>query len=67
MPAHHQSHRSRGERAAASPRHRPCRKASLILQLVRFVDLDRAHEEAAITALADLLAPYLDPDQEDAA
>ena len=64
MPAHHQSHRSRGARAAGSPRRRPCRKASLILQPVRFVDLDQAHEEAAIAALADLLAPYLDPDQE---
>jgi hypothetical protein len=66
MPAHHQSRRSSGERAAASPRHRPCRKASLILQPVRFVDLDQAQEEAAITALADLLAPYLEP-EEDAA
>lgn len=64
MPAHHQPHRSSGEHAAASPRRRPCRKASLILQPVRYIDLDQAHEEAAITALADLLAPYLDPDQE---
>ncbi len=68
MPAHHQSHRSRGDRAAASPRRRPCRKAkaSLILQAVRYVDLDQAHEEAAIAALADLLVPYVES-AEDAA
>ena len=66
MPAHHQSHRSRGERAAASPRRRPCRKASLILQPIRYVDLDEAHEEAAVAALADLLVPYVEP-EEDAA
>ena len=65
MPAHHQPQRSRGEHAAASPR-RPCRKASLILQPVRYVDLDEAHEEAAVAALADLLVPYVEP-EEDAA
>ena len=65
MPAHHQPHRSSGEDAAVSSR-RPCRKASLILQPVRYVDLDQAHEEAAVAALADLIVPYLEP-EEDAA
>lgn len=68
MPAHHQPHRCRGEHAAVSSRRRPCRTPVLTLLAVRYVDLDRAHEEAALGALADLLAPYVDqPDQEEAA
>ncbi len=59
MPAHHQPHRSCGEHAAVSSRRRPCRKPSLILEPARYVPLDPAHEEAAVAALADLLAPYL--------
>ena len=67
MPAHHQPHRSRGEHAAVSSRRRPCRKPSLTLQPVLYVPLDEAHEGAAVGALADLLAPYLEPDEEEAA
>ena len=59
MPAHHQPHRSCAERAAVSSRHRPCRTPSLTLQPARYVTLDQAHEEAALCALADLLAPCL--------
>ena len=67
MPAHHQPHRSCAERAAVSSRHRPCRTPSLTLQPARYVTLDQALEEAAVAALADLLAPYLEPDEEEAA
>ncbi|HVC15327.1 MAG TPA: hypothetical protein VND62_10765 [Acidimicrobiales bacterium] len=67
MPAHQQSHRSRGDRAAVSPRSRACRKASLILQAGSYVHLDQAYEEAAVAALADLLAPYADAPEEEAA
>jgi len=67
MPAHHQPHRSCGEHAAALSRRRPCRTRGLTLQPVRYVALDPAHEGAAVAALADLLAPYLEPDEEEAA
>ena len=68
MPAHHQSHRSRGEHAAISSRRRPCRQPVLTLQPARYVHLDQANEAAAVTALADLLAPYVDqPEEEEAA
>ncbi len=59
MPAHHQPHRSRGEHAAVSSRRRPCGKPSLTLEPARYVTLDQALEEAALCALADLLAPCL--------
>ena len=67
MPAHHELHRSCGEHAAASSRRRPCRTPSLTLGPARYVTLDTAHEAAAVAALADLLAPYLEPDEEEAA
>ena len=68
MPAHPQPHRSRGEHAAVSSRRRPCRKLSLTLRPACYVDLDQAHEEAAVAALADLLAPYVvDQSDEEAA
>ena len=67
MPAHHQLHRSRGEQAAVSSCRRPCRNLSLTLRPARYVDLDQAHEEAAVAALADLLAPYVDQSDEEAA
>jgi len=59
MPAHHQPHRSRGEHAAVSSRRRACRKPSLTLGPARYVTLDQAYEEAAVDALADLLASYV--------
>ena len=67
MPAHHQPHRSRGEHAAVSSRRRPCRKPSLTLEPARYVTLDQALEEAAVCALADLLAPYVEHSEEEAA
>lgn len=68
MPAHHQPHHSRGEHAAVSSRRRPCRTPVPTLEPARYVTLDQTHEEEAVAALADLLAPYLDqPDQEEAA
>ena len=67
MPAHHQPHRSRGEHAAVSSPRRPCRTTGLTLEPARYVTLDQAHEEAAVAVLADLLAPYLEPDEEEAA
>ena len=67
MPAHHQLHRSRGEHAAVSSRRRPCRRPVLTLRSARYVHLDHAHEEAAVAALADLLAPYVDQSNEEAA
>ena len=67
MPAHHELHRSCGEHAAVSSRRRACRTTVLTLQPVRHITLDGTHEEAALAALADLLAPYLEPDKEEAA
>ncbi len=67
MPAHHDFHRSCGEHAAVSSRHRPCRTPTLTLQPVLYVQLEPIQEEAAVTALADLLAPYVDQSNEEAA
>jgi folylpolyglutamate synthase/dihydropteroate synthase len=67
MSAHHKSHRSSGENAAVSSRHQPCRKPSSMLHPARYVPLDAAHEEAALAALAELLATYTDPDDVEAA
>ena len=62
---HH--HRPADHPGTTPPRHRPCRKARLILQSVRYVTLDQDHEEAALAAFANLLAPYLEPEKEEAA
>jgi hypothetical protein len=67
MPAHHQPHRSRGEHAAASSRRRPCRTTGLTLAPARYVPLGQGHEEAAVAALADLLAPYVEHSEEEEA
>jgi len=67
MPAHHQPHRSRGEHAAVSSRRRPCRRSRLTLETAGYVDLERAHEEAAVSALADMLVAYVDAPKEEAA
>ena len=67
MPAHHEPHRSCGEHAAVSSRRRKCRMPSLTLRPARHVDLDQAHAAAAVAVLADLLAPYLESDEEEAA
>ena len=67
MPAHHQRHRSCGAQAAVSSRGRPCRTPVLTLQSVRYVTLDQDHEEAALAAFANLLAPYTDQRDREAA
>jgi hypothetical protein len=60
MSAHHQPHCSSGEHAAVSSRHRPCRKPTVTLHPSHYVPLEAVHEEAALSALAELLAT--DPD-----
>lgn len=67
MSAHHQPHRSSGEHVAVSSRNRSCRKPGVRLEPARYVHLEPAHEEAALAALADLLATYTDPDDVEAA
>ena len=63
MSAHQKPHRCSGEHAATSSRHRQCRKPQVTLDQVRYIPLDAAHEEAALSALAELLATYTDPDE----
>ena len=65
MATQPESHPS--ERAAPSRRCRSRRKARLTLATARYVGLDQVHEEAAISALAELLATYSDPDDVEAA
>ena len=60
MPAHHQTHRSRAEHAAVSSRPRACRKARLVLHPAITSLSSPDHEEAAVSALADLLAAYVE-------
>ncbi len=67
MSAHHQPQCPSGEHAAVSSRHRPCRKPTVVLHPARYVPLDAPHEEAALSALAELLATYRDPDDVEAA
>ncbi len=67
MSAHHQPHRSRGEHAAVSSRRRPCRRSRLTLEPATYIVLDHAHEQAAVAALADLLAPCVNAPEEEAA
>ena len=67
MPAHHQLHRSCGAHAAASSRRRSCRTTVLTLQPVRHITLDQDHEESALAAFANLLAPYTDQRDREAA
>ena len=47
-----------GHKAASSSRQRACRQRPVMLSPARHVELDDAHEQAALSALADLLAPY---------
>jgi hypothetical protein len=60
MATNHPNHRHTGHRAASSSRSQTCRHRPVVLLSPRYVDLDDAHEQAALGALADLLAPYLD-------
>jgi hypothetical protein len=47
-----------GYKAASSSRQRACRQRPVVLSSARHVELDEAHEQAALSALADLLAQY---------
>jgi hypothetical protein len=59
MATNHPIHRHTGHTAASSSRQQTCRQRPVVLMSPRYVDLDDAHEQAALGALADLLAPYL--------
>jgi hypothetical protein len=67
MPAHRPTTKDPSQRSATSSRRQPCPRLPFVLAPACYVDLNRAHEEAALTALADLLVPYLDSDEEAAA
>jgi hypothetical protein len=51
-----------GERAAPPGHCRSRRSPRLTLATAHYVGLDQAHEEAALSALAELLATSSDPD-----
>lgn len=57
MATNHSTHRSPSPRRAGSSRQKRCSRPLLTLAKARFVELDAAHESAAIGALADLLTP----------
>jgi hypothetical protein len=70
MATNNPIHRHTGHTAAFSSRQQTCRKRPVVLLSPRYVELDNAHEQAALGALADLLAPYLQgpiTDEEDCA
>jgi len=60
MATNHPIHRHTDHTAASSSRPQTCRQRPMVLLSPRYVELDDAHEQAAMGALADLLAPYLD-------
>lgn len=60
MATNHPIHRHTGRPVAYSSRQQTCRQRPVVLLSPRYVDLDDAHEQAALGALADLLAPYLE-------
>ncbi|HVX23208.1 MAG TPA: hypothetical protein VHB02_17840 [Acidimicrobiales bacterium] len=60
MTNHPTSHIHRGLRAAGSSRPKVHRQRPLDLQPARYLELDEAHEQAALAALVDLLVPHLD-------
>ncbi|MGH3183284.1 MAG: hypothetical protein ACRD1G_09665 [Acidimicrobiales bacterium] len=60
MAIDHTIHHQSGLTAATSSRKRTCRQRPVLLHAARFVELDDIHEEAALGAWADLLAPYLE-------
>ena len=55
------------DHAGVSSRHRACQPARLALGPAGYVGLDGTHEEAAVAALADLLAAYADASEDEAA
>jgi hypothetical protein len=60
MATNHPNHHHTGHRAASSSRRQTCRQRPVVLLSPCYVDLDDVHEQAALGALADLLAPYLE-------
>lgn len=64
---HRQPHRPVGHPGAAPSRRPACRDPRLVLRPGRYLELDTAHEAAAVAALADLLAPYAEVPEEEAA
>jgi hypothetical protein len=60
MATNHPIHRHTGHPAASSSRQQTCRQRPVVLSSPRYVELDDSHEHAALVALADLLAPYLE-------
>ena len=62
-----QPHRPAGHPGTAPPRRLACREPRLLLHPSRYLELDHAHEEAAVAALAALLASYADLAEEEAA
>ena len=64
---HRQHHHPADHPGTTPPRHRACRAPCLTLQRARYVDLEDTQEGAAVAALADLLASYLDVPEGEAA
>ncbi|MHB1502917.1 MAG: hypothetical protein ACYCTL_01745 [Acidimicrobiales bacterium] len=62
-----QHHRSADHPDTTPPRRPACRDSRLVLHPGRYLELDDAHAEAAVAALADLLAAYVDGPEEEAA
>lgn len=60
MATNHPIHRHTGPTAASSARQQTCRQRPVVLMSPHYVELDDVHEQAALVALADLLAPYLE-------
>lgn len=60
MATNHPIHRHSGHEATSSARPKTCRQRPVVLSSPRYVELDDAHEQAALGAFADLLAPYLE-------
>jgi hypothetical protein len=64
---HRQPHRLAGHPGTTPSRRPAYRDPRLVLQPGRYLELDQAHEESAVAAMADLLAPYVDQSDEEAA
>ncbi len=65
--SHRQPHRLAGHPGTTPSRRPACHDSRLVLHPGRYLELDDANEEAAVTALADLLAPYVEVPEEEAA
>jgi hypothetical protein len=59
MTTNHPIHRHPADKVTSSSRRKTCRQQPVVLQPARYVELDDAHEKAALAAFADLLAPYV--------